>query len=262
MPDTTEALTIHECEQGTEAWRKVKAGIPSASSFSSIICPSAKWYVMFGGEEVSSHNFAETAQEKCAKLNKKNPGHSVKKTWPLSEGADDLINDLIAQRISGGVPLEVESYTSHAMQYGIDTEPEARQWYATYTRNSVRRVGFVTTADGRFGCSPDGLIEPDGGLELKCPLLKTHVGYLRDGGLPSEYKCQVHGCLAVTGAKWWDFVSFCHGAPPILIRVEPDDFTKALRDALDLFHERYDAEWKRIEAMMPQTQEEPADVNF
>ncbi len=125
------------------------------------------------------------------------------------------------------------------MQYGVDTEPEARRWYALERDTDVKQVGFCLSDDLRFGCSPDGLVGEDGGLELKCPLLKTHAEYLDDGGLPLEYVPQVHGSLIVTGRKWWDFMSYAPGLKPLLIRVFPDDFTEALRKCLDRFWTEY-----------------------
>ena len=58
--------------------------------------------------------------------------------------------------------------------------------------------------------SPDGLI-PDlkKGLEIKCPKMSTHIRYLLEGGVPSEYVIQVQANLWVTGYETWDFVSYC-----------------------------------------------------
>jgi hypothetical protein len=44
------------------------------------------------------------------------------------------------------------------MEYGSGTEEEARNWYAFQHDVEVQQVGFITTDDGRLGCSPDGLI--------------------------------------------------------------------------------------------------------
>lgn len=199
-------MRIIECAQGSEQWWQARCGVPSASNFSRIITP---------------------------------------KTGKLSAQAHGYICELLADRILG-TPLGIESYTSRPMQDGIDTEPEARAWYEAEHDVDVRQVGFVTTDDGRFGCSPDGLVGGLGGLELKCPTAKTHVGYLLAGDLPDAYRCQVHGCLAVTGAEWWDFVSYCRDIPPFRIRVLPDDFTEALRKALDEFWPLYKAAENRL----------------
>jgi len=80
--------------------------------------------------------------------------------------------------------MGIEAYTSRAMQDGIDMEPEARACYSFLAGGEVKQVGFCLSDDGRFGCSPDGLVGDDGGLELKCPLPKTHIKYLVEGELP------------------------------------------------------------------------------
>lgn len=202
-------MRIIDCQQGTPEWWEARRGIPTASRFDSIITP-------------------KTAKPSA-------------QAWPY-------ICELIADRVLG-TPMGVESYTSRAMQDGIDCEPEARAWYALERDVEVRQVGFCVMDDGAAGCSPDGLIGDDGGLELKCPLAKTHVGYLLDGVLPTEYKCQVYASLVVTGRAWWDFASYCLGFPPLVVRVTPDDFTAALRGALDAFTGQYREATARFEAL-------------
>ncbi len=118
---------------------------------------------------------------------------------------------------------------------GNALEPEARELYA-FERDLVpQRVGFILSDDGTLGCSPDSLIDPDGGLEVKCPDGPTHVKWLRYGGVPDDHKAQVHGSLIITGRAGWDFLSYCPGYPPLLVRVEPDAYTVKLRGHLDTF---------------------------
>lgn len=165
----------------------------------------------------------------------------------LSTGIDGYIAELIAE-LATGIPVGVESYTSRSMEHGIDTEAEARGWYGFDTGHDVEEVGFITTDDGHFGCSPDGLVGDDGGLELKCPEAKTHVGYMLDNAaLLAAYKCQVHGSLVVTGRSWWDIVSYCRNMEPVVVRVEPDDFTSKMSVALSEFRIRFEEAVARFE---------------
>ena len=74
------------------------------------------------------------------------------------------------------------------MERGKALEPQARAFYAFHADADVRQVGFigrrVSMADIQdpeaihVGCSPDGLVGDDGGLELKVPLEHTHISYL------------------------------------------------------------------------------------
>jgi hypothetical protein len=166
-----------------------------------------------------------------------------------SKSADAYINDLIAQIYDDSYG-NVDDYVTAAMRNGTIMEPAARRFYEFERDVEVTQVGFCLSDCGRYGGSPDGLA--DGGvLELKCPTLKTQVQYLRAGGLPVEYRAQCHGHLIVTGLPWCDFLSYAHGLPPLLVRVEPDEYTEKLRDCLAKFLDDYQRERARIAAMFP-----------
>lgn len=223
---------IIRCEQGSDEWWAVRAGKPTASEFSSFVTPEK-------GEL------------------------SAGKKGGLSQGARTYLYQLLSERIRGGPPPEIESYTSRTMQEGIDCEPEARAQYELLTGVDVEEVGFYLSECGRYGCSPDGRIGGDGGLELKCPLLKTHIGYLREGVLPKDHKLQVHGSLAATGRAWWDFVSYHPSAPMFRLRVEADGFTAKVAEAAAAFCDELDAAWEWWRSIQPEPEFAPeAEVPF
>lgn len=129
-----------------------------------------------------------------------------------------------------------ESYQNAAMMRGTELEPEARGLYEAITGKQVQEVGFCIEDHRRYGCSPDGLVGEDGAIEIKCPNIATHVGYLIDNKLPSDYFQQVQGVLLVTGLAWCDFVSYYPGLNPLIIRVKPNKgFLKKARKELDIF---------------------------
>lgn len=131
-----------------------------------------------------------------------------------------------------GIPEE--SYKNGAMERGIVMEEEARQLYQLATGGEVKQVGFCL-ADG-YGASPDGLIGDNGCLEIKCPTMAVHVGYLLDNKLPTEYLQQAQGQLLATGREWCDFVSYYPGLKPLIIRVVRDEkFIKSLAIELEIF---------------------------
>lgn len=123
-----------------------------------------------------------------------------------------LVDEMIAENVSG---LVENSFVSPAMELGIIREPIARQLYEETRNNKVNEVGFITSDKFDFvGCSPDGLIKEDGnyigGLEIKCPGIKSHVKYLRQQQIPNEYKYQVYNYfLCADSIQWLDFVSYC-----------------------------------------------------
>lgn len=133
--------------------------------------------------------------------------------------------ELVAERLTGG---PVESYSNRAMERGTELEPHARLAYEAKTGNFVEEVGFIVCpAHAMVGCSPDGLIGTDGGVEIKCPANPVvHVQTIH-GGMPSEHRAQVQGAMWVTERAWWDFCSYDPRMPARLQlyveRIQRDD---------------------------------------
>jgi putative phage-type endonuclease len=140
---------------------------------------------------------------------------------------------LAGEKVSGIVE---ETYQNAAMLRGIETEQEARDFYNFTMSVKAQQVGLCISDCCKWGASPDGLVGDDGLLEIKCPTVAVHVGYLLDNKLPTEYFQQVQGQLFVTGRAWCDFVSYSSGIKPLVIRVLPDMvFHAALSKELDSF---------------------------
>lgn len=143
-----------------------------------------------------------------------------------------------------GIPED--KYKNENMQRGIEMEDEARQLYTLISGNKVDQVGFCLD-DAGYGASPDGMVEKDGLLEIKCPTIAVHVDYLIKNSLPSDYFQQAQGQLLVTGRKWGDFMSYYPGLKPLIVRVERDEvFLKALKSELSLFMEELVTVIKKI----------------
>jgi hypothetical protein len=151
-----------------------------------------------------------------------------------------MLYQVAGELVSGVVQ---ETYKNAAMERGIELEAEARSVYEFATGNTVEAIGLCIDDEHEYGASPDGMIGEDGLIEIKCPLITTHVGYLIAGTLPSDYFQQVQGQLMVTGRKWCDFVSYYPGLKPLIVRVKPEKaFHKALKSELI----RFCAEVKQI----------------
>lgn len=115
------------------------------------------------------------------------------------------MRELVAELISGE---KQESFSNEYMEWGTATEPQARAMYEFDTGNAVTEIAFCKLDNLKIGCSPDGLVGDDGGLEIKCPKTTTHIETVLSEEMPSIHKAQVQGSMWVTGRKWWDFVSF------------------------------------------------------
>lgn len=179
-------MKIHrEFHQKSDVWLLAKSGIVTASEMDALVTPK----------------------------------------WKIKEGdaAETLLNEKLAEWWTGR-PLD--SISTFAMENGNILEDEAKPYYEISYGEKVETVGLVTdetdTRAATIGCSPDGLIGEDGGLEIKCPNADTHVRYLRAGTVPEKYLAQVHFSLYVTGRKWWKFFSYRRKFPPVHVTVQHD----------------------------------------
>ena len=153
----------------------------------------------------------------------------------LSRSSVGYMNELLTEWQSGTRQV---IYTSKWMQRGIEMEAEARSSYALRTNTKVAQVGLVYRDKNRLiAASPDGLVNQDGLLEIKCPQPARHETYLYHGKVPTIYIPQVQGQLWVTKRKWCDFFSYHPDfANQLLVRVTRDEcYIDKLRLAVESF---------------------------
>lgn len=176
----------------------------------------------------------------------------TKTGWGASR--KNYLAELVAERLTG---VKVEGFTNAAMQWGTEIEPEARVAYEFYRDASVSQVGFVPHPTiGDTGASPDGLVEQDGLVELKCPNTATHIETLLGGSIPEKYVLQMQWQMACTGRLWCDFASYDPRLPEsmrlFVDRVRRDDalieavekdvvsFLAELRDTVHRLRSKYE----------------------
>lgn len=167
--------------------------------------------------------------------------------------------DVARERCGGTVQAK---FQNAAMKMGTEQEPLARMHYEAMTGNLVQEVGFITTDDGLFGLSPDGLIGDDGVLEVKTMVSSdTLFTAVADGDI-SAYIDQCLGYLWLLGRQWVDLVLWAPdleslGLHCTIIRITRDEAAiEALEaDLLDFAKlvKEYEAKLKaRAAANMPQ----------
>lgn len=202
-------IVVSEHEQGTAEWLQDRCGIPTASEMSNIVTSTGK---------VSTS----------------------RKAYMRRLAGERLIN------------MPEEQYKSFDMQRGNDLEEEARLYYQMiHGPADVKRVGFHKriVEECGWGASPDGLVGEDGCLEIKCPKLHTHVDYLLQQRVPTDYVIQVQGILNVTGRQWCDFISYYPNPdmPMLCIRVHRDEFIQErLNHELIQFCKELDEMYERL----------------
>ncbi len=226
-------MVIHNCIQKSDAWMKLRAGIPTTSEFSRFM--------------------------------------KADFTARSGEGFNSYIAQKVAEKWLGG-PLP-QSFSSFDQEQGTILEDEAIPAYEFEHKCDIQRVGFITTDNLRAGCSPDGLLDDAAGyaemvskfsngeaeykcasarcgIEIKCPKIETHVGYLLSGKLPADYAAQVHGAMYVTGAAEWKFMSYRRNFPQFILTVERnEEIQTQIDESITEFWESFDNAYAHLIAI-------------
>jgi hypothetical protein len=213
-------MIIVECEQGSAEWHAARAGVITASMFSTIRkkvnClteQQAKFVaaVRNGKSEAEAMLIAGyKAKPKAEAIERALAGEKV---GGFSDAAKDYAFRLAIERISGK-PLD-EGFETWSMKRGHELEPQARMEHESQTGLLVQRAGFVLTDDRAFGASADGLIDEDGGSEYKCFLDPAKLRAAHIDNDISDVFDQVQGCMWLTGRKWWHIGLYCPALEPV-----------------------------------------------
>lgn len=167
-------VDIIDVAQGTPEWHAARAGHATSSEFAAVLA-------------------------------------KAKEKGGVSKTRAAYMRRILAERITGKA---VDTWSNDHMRRGIAQEPLARAAYEVERGVVVREAGFIRHGAFRWcGCSPDGLVGEDGGIEAKCVIPDVQLETVMDGKYPSEHTAQVQGCMWVTGRQWWDFVSFSPDMP-------------------------------------------------
>lgn len=150
----------------------------------------------------------------------------VLKNGKPSEKQLSYAKDVARERFGGTVPA---TFVNSAMRTGTQEEPRAKLLYEEETGNLVHSAGFITTDDGRFGVSVDGLVGDDGVIEIKTAVSSNTLFKAIVEEDHSDYIDQCNGAMWLLGRKWTDLILW---APDLanagrkglhIIRIERDD---------------------------------------
>jgi len=127
--------------------------------------------------------------------------------WNNWKGLETYIIEMMAESFSSA-PKEV--YSNEHTARGNELEPLARWIYELENMLTVDQVSFIEYNEF-IGCSPDGLVWEEWGLEIKCQNDVKHFKMIIDGiekNLDSGYVWQVQMNLWVTKRQWWDLAFY------------------------------------------------------
>lgn len=219
-------FVICDHEQGSAGWFADRAGVISASMFS-------------------------VARERLK--------NGPQKGQPSTK-ARKYAFQLALERISGRAS-ESSAYETWQMRRGRELEPDARLMHSFLHGVEVQSCGFMKTACGRFGASPDGLISDDGGAEYKAFTDSDKIREIVLDGDPSMVMDQMQGGMMITGRNWWHLGLYCPdmwvaGMEFTVIPAERDEaYIEELREDLERFDavvEDYVAQLRERATMPPE----------
>lgn len=213
-------MRIIHCVQGTPEWHEARAGCITASMFatarSRVGCLTEQQQAFVdavnGGME--QKDAAKVAGYKAVpRSDIITRALSGQPCGDWSDASKDYAFRLAIERISGE-PLD-EGFQTWAMKRGHELEPDARMEHEMQTGLIVQEAGFITTDDGLFGASADGLIGEDGGAEYKCFVDPSRLRQFHIENDASDIFDQAQGCMWLTGRKWWHIGLYCPALKPV-----------------------------------------------
>lgn len=201
--------------QGSDAWLAARVGVITGSRF----------------KDARDYKALTKADEKAGKTR--------------GEPSSKLLGyafDLARERVGGTVP---KVFVNDAMRKGTEEEPKARFEYEARTGHMVNEAGFITTDDGQFGVSVDGLVGDDGIIEIKTMVSSSTLFTAVVERDISEYIDQCNGAMWLLGRKWVDLILWAPDLADIgrdltVIRIDRDD------DAINELEADLIAFWKRV----------------
>jgi putative phage-type endonuclease len=140
------------------------------------------------------------------------------KTGKPTAAYETYLYKKLAERLTGSVTT---NFVTAAMQWGIDHEAEAADYYAMLNDAECYSCGiFDHPTIPMASASPDRLVGTDGLLEIKCPSTEKHLRTSLTKEIDEKYIAQMQWQMACTGRAWCDFFSYDPRLPPEFVCTE------------------------------------------
>jgi putative phage-type endonuclease len=201
---------------------------------------------MMEGAELAAFLAARAGKLTASRMN---DALAVLKNGTPAKARADLIRDILAERLTGE---SVRHFVNDAMQWGLDREPEAKQAWEAHSGNFIIPCGvYDHPSIDMFAATPDGLLDDNGLIEVKCPTTPTFVEWVMGGVVPEQHKNQMLAQMACTGRKWCEFVAFdprVKKRSPLFVRrfAPPAEEIARIEAAAEAFLAEVDRAWEQL----------------
>lgn len=157
---------------------------------------------------------------RCKELMSNGRGKEIK----LGDTVYAYAREIVLQEMG----FEIPDVVTDAMEWGLEYESDARDVYIRSRNAVVELPGFIIDpTDDDVGCTPDGVVDGLGTLEIKCPQWREYSRIFFADSVPTDYLPQIQFQLMVTGLGWCDFMIFHpempDGMKAKVFRVERDE---------------------------------------
>jgi len=169
----TNMIIMTKVEQGSECWKCLRRCFVTGTMFSSLM---------------DKNPYVKVSDLVC-QIERHDKGM-----------VEDRPMDARAERnMAWGKMHEPDGFAEYGVKY-VSPDPEESQ-------KRLTKVGFVVDDSFKIGVSPDGFVDDDGIIEIKCPVSRKFYD-----PIPEYHKFQVMALLGVTKRKWCDLVQWTpHG---------------------------------------------------
>ncbi len=138
--------------------------------------------------------------------------------------------ETLADYLTGRKEKVFSEKSLQLMKMGSEREVEMRDWYCQeFPERKVSEIGFaVPDWCPQIGCSPDGLVDDDGIIEIKhvVNFNKSTLTYFNSPGkkkmidyIPESHYVQIQGNLGILKRKWCDYIVKEFDGGHLMIRI-------------------------------------------
>jgi len=133
----------------------------------------------------------------------------------ITETAKTYLLERVSELLGGSPNISHPSGTKPAaLEWGIELEETAIEHYNKAYSKEVAKASFMIVNE-HYGGSPDGLLLPEGIIEVKCPYSSANHfkhGLIKDDAdfkkVAPNYYYQCMSNIICSKAEWCDFISY------------------------------------------------------